>query len=84
MGHGSDEEQKLFNRNLSIEPLRNAILSSRLHQDPRLQYINFIKSACKIILTQEKKEINGFIDPINVRIYGDMPRNFLKSRKKWR
>lgn len=87
MGHGSDEEKTIFNRNLRIEPLRSAVLSSRLYQDPRLRYINFIKNACKIILTQKRKEIDGFIDPINVKIFGTMPRNFLKSRQaigdKW-
>lgn len=82
LGHGSDEEQQIFNRNLSVEPLKSAVLASRLYADSRLRYVNFIKSACKIILTQNPKKIYSFVDPINVRIMGSMPWNFLKSRQE--
>jgi hypothetical protein len=60
---------------------------SKLQQDPKLQYISFIKNACKIVLTEKQREVKNFIDPINVQIFGSMPRNFFKSRQhlgdKW-
>lgn len=82
LGHGSAQEKEIFKRNLSKEPLKTAILMSKLQQDIKLQYISFVKNACKIILTKKQKEINRFIEPINVQIFGSMPRNILKSRQQ--
>jgi len=87
LGQCSENETEVFNRYLSVEPLKSAVLASRLYQDNRKSYITFIKSACKIILTTKQNNYNGIVDPINVKISGTMPRNFLKSRQflgdKW-
>lgn len=80
-GLASSEQQSLFNSNLTKEPLRTAIILAQQESNPEYRFITFAELACKILLS------NGgtpgiFLDPIDVKINGTMPRNFFKSRQK--
>lgn len=87
LGKGSGYEMEVFNRSLSEGPLKIALLTSRLQPNPKLQFITFVKIACKILLTRKYEKTYSLIDHVNVRIDGIMPRNVLKSRQdlgnKW-
>lgn len=79
-GLGNKEEQTVFQNSLKFEPLRTAVLLSKLQNNPTERYIVFIENACKIMLS--KPNVGLFLDPINIKIEGSMPRNFFKSRQE--
>lgn len=79
-GLASNEQQKLFNSNLTKEPLRTAVFLAQQETNPKYRFITFAETACKILLSYGGKP-GIFLDPIDVKISGTMPRNFFKSRQ---
>jgi hypothetical protein len=79
-GLASKEEQELFNANLMKEPLRTAVYLSQQEASPQNRFITFIELACKILLSNGGKK-GMFLDPIDIKIDGNMPRDLFKSRQ---
>lgn len=71
-GVGSEEALNILNNEMQNEPLRSAIIASQLHPNPQERIIVYIETACKILLSINKKG-TGLQNLINVRIDGKMP-----------
>ena len=80
-GASSSEESKIFQRKLSKEPLKTAILLSKTKPSPIEQYISFIENACKILLSAHKG-YSKYENILTVSITGSMPHDFLVSRQE--
>lgn len=77
-GVGSEDTLNLLHSEMQNEPLRSAIIASRLHPIPQERIIVFIENACKILLSINKKG-TGAQNIINVRIDGKMPFRLLST-----
>lgn len=80
-GFGSHQEVSSFQQLLLKEPLRTAVTLSKLEKDPTDRLITFLCNAIRIMLSPKDGGNQFCLDPINVGIFGSIPRNFLKSRQ---
>lgn len=71
-GVGSEETLEMLNREMRNEPLRSAIVASRLHPNSHERIIVYVETACKILLSIDKKGTSPQ-NLINVKIDGKMP-----------
>lgn len=80
-GECSIEESSVFQKNLQKEPLKTAVIISRIKRTPIEQYISFIENCCKILLSAHKG-YTKYENYLIVSINGNMPRDFLSSRQE--
>lgn len=80
MGFGTVQESSVFQKSLTQEPLRTAVILAQNVKDDKERIISLYSNAIRILLSpQNGNEL--FRDPINIGIVGNMPRYFSKSRQ---